>query len=239
MELVHEDEAVVVINKPAPLPMHPCGRYNRNTLEYFLRQAWYPEVPRPAHRLDANTTGLVLCSRTRRFARVLQPQFENGEVGKVYLARVHGVPARAEFEVDAAISREATEAGAREIDEDSGLRAVTRFRLLEAFDDGSSLLEVRPLTGRTNQIRLHLWHAGLPIVGDPVYLRGGERGRVQTLGVNDPPMCLHAWKLSFVHPLDGGRREFETDAPAWSRPRPEARELTRGPLRGVRERATR
>ena len=107
IEVLYEDEAIIVLNKPAPLPMHACGRFNRNTLSHFLHAAWHPEKPKPAHRLDANTSGVVVCARTRHFAKLLQPQFTRGEVEKVYLARVHGHPAEDEFTIDAPISDEA------------------------------------------------------------------------------------------------------------------------------------
>jgi RluA family pseudouridine synthase len=213
IEVLHEDEGIVVLNKPAPLPMHSCGRFHRNTLAHFLNEAWHPEKPRPAHRLDANTTGVVVCARTRHFAKLLQPQFARGEVEKVYLARVHGHPEQDEFTVDAPISAEACELGAREIAEE-GLESKTVIRVVRRDGDGSALVEARPLTGRTNQIRIHLWHAGHPIVGDPVYLPEGRRGDTQTLSVEDPPMRLHAWKIAFRHPLTGGRVEFEAP-PAW------------------------
>lgn len=215
LRVIDEDAALVVVDKPAPLPMHPCGRFNRNTLEYLLRQAWAPEVLRAAHRLDANTTGLVVCARSRHFAKLLQPQFARGEVEKWYLARVWGSPADDEFRVDAKISAEAGVLGAREIDEAQGKAAVTDFKVLSRDADGSSLLEVRPRSGRTNQIRIHLWQAGYPIVGDPVYLRDGARGEVQTLSVDDPPMCLHSWKLALVHPLSREKVVYEAPAPGW------------------------
>lgn len=216
VKVLWEDEAIVVLDKPAPLPMHPCGRFNRNTLAYFLHAAWHPEKPRPAHRLDANTRGLVVCARTRHFAKLLQPQFTRGEVGKVYLARVHGHPTEDAFTIDAPIADEPTRLGAREI-EDDGLAALTEFRVLRRDADGTSLLEARPITGRTNQIRIHLWHAGYPIVSDPVYLPEGGRGMVQTLAVGDPPMALHAWKLSFRHPRSGERMNFEAELPEWAK----------------------
>lgn len=214
IEVLHEDEAIVVLSKPAPLPMHSCGRYHRNTLVHFLHEAWHPEKPRPAHRLDANTSGVVVCARTRHFAKLLQPQFARGEVEKVYLARVHGHPSDDEFTVDAAISEDACELGAREIAED-GLESKTAFRVVRRDGDGTALLEARPLSGRTNQIRIHLWHAGHPIVGDPVYLPDGKRGDTQTLAVGDPPMQLHAWKIAFRHPLTGERVEFEAARERW------------------------
>lgn len=216
IQVLHEDEAILVLNKPAPLPMHPCGRFNRNTLQYLLEVACHPEKPRPAHRLDANTTGVVVCSRTRHYARGLQPQFERGEVGKVYLARVHGHPAGDEFTCDLPISTGPGELGSRTVDAVGGLPARTDFRVLRRHDDGTSLLEVRPLTGRTNQIRVHLWKMGTPIVGDPAYLPGGQLGDAMTLPLGAPPMCLHAWKVSFLHPVDGVRREFEAPAPPWA-----------------------
>lgn len=216
IRILDEDDAVVVVDKPAPLPMHACGRYNRNTLEYFLRSAWHPEVPRPAHRLDANTTGLVVCARTRQIAKLLQPQFSRGEVDKTYLAMVLGSPDKDEFVLNDRISSEAGKLGAREIDEESGLDSVTEIKVLSRNDDGTSLLEVTPRTGRTNQIRIHLWQAGFPIVGDPVYLSEGNRGECQTMAVGDPPMRLHAWKLAFNHPHSQERVNYESPAPDWA-----------------------
>lgn len=214
--LLHEDEALIVLNKPAPLPMHPSGRFNRNTLQYLLNAAYHPQKPHPAHRLDANTTGLVLFARTRNFAGLLQPQFERGTVGKVYLARVRGVPEADSFSCDAPISAAPGEIGTREVDTAAGLEARTEFRVVRRNPDGTALLEARPLTGRTNQIRVHLWHLGMPVCGDPLYLPGGQRGAIQTLGVDDPPLCLHAWKLKFVHPLKREPMEFATALPTWA-----------------------
>ncbi len=213
IRVLHEDEAIVVIDKPAPLPIHPCGRFNRNTLVRFIHEAWHPEKPRPAHRLDANTTGVLVFARTRHFAKLLNPQFARGEVDKLYLARVHGHPPEDQFTVDASISEESCYLGAREIEEEGGLESKTEFRVLRRDADGTALLEVNPLTGRTNQIRIHLWHAGFPIVGDPVYLRDGQRGDTQTLALDQPPMCLHARRITFTHPLSGERVSFGTEAP--------------------------
>lgn len=215
VEILHEDEALIVLNKPAPLPMHPSGRYNRNTLQYLLNAVYYPQKPHPAHRLDANTTGLVLVARTRHFAGLIQPQFERDEVEKVYLVRVLGQPASGLFACDARISDEPGVAGAREVDTDLGRSARTEFKVLRRESDGTTLIEARPLTGRTNQIRVHLWHLGLPVCGDPVYLPEGLRGGTQTLRLGEPPLCLHAWRLKFLHPLDRRPLEFTAPPPAW------------------------
>jgi RluA family pseudouridine synthase len=217
IQILHEDEALIVLNKPAPLPMHPGGRFNRNTLQHILSLAYYPEKPCPAHRLDANTTGLVLATRTRHFASRLQPQFASGKVEKVYLVRAQGFPATDVFSCDAPIGNEPGEAGTREIDFDEGLPSRTEFRLLKRCQDGASLLEARPLTGRTNQIRLHLWELGMPVVGDPAYLPGKRIGSVQTLAIGDAPLCLHAWRLNFLHPLTGEAMTFTAPPPAWAK----------------------
>jgi UPF0176 protein len=216
IRILHEDEAIVVINKPAPLPIHPSGRFNRNTLQAILQKVYHPQKPRPAHRLDANTGGLVVFTRTRHFAKFVQPQFERGEVEKAYIARVIGYPVEDTFFCDAPIGDEPAVAGARQIDTANGLPAHTEFRVIRRESDGTALLEVRPLTGRTNQIRLHLWHLGFPICGDPVYLPGNTLGHRQTLAPGDPPLCLHAWKLTFRHPLTKVATTFEAPAPDWS-----------------------
>lgn len=219
IRIVHEDEAILVIHKPAPLPMHPCGRFNRNSLQFILGELYHPQSPRPAHRLDANTSGLVLFTRTRHFAKLLQRQFEgNGRDGveKEYLARVHGHPADDAFECQAPISDEPGQAGSRNVDVDNGLPAHTSFEVLARRPDGTSLVKAIPFTGRTNQIRVHLWHLNHPICGDPMYLRGRELGASQTLSVDAPPLCLLASRITFRHPLTGTKMTFEAELPEWS-----------------------
>lgn len=215
IRIVHEDEAIVVVHKPAPLPMHPSGRFHRNTLHHLLAQAYeVPKVVRIVHRLDANTTGLVVFARTRHFTRLLQRQFIDGQVEKTYLVRVAGHPVDDVFACDAPISQIAGLAGSREVDEIDGLSSRTEFRVRERSADGTSLLEAVLKTGRTNQIRVHCWHLGFPVIGDRTYLKDGEIGSQQTLEMDDSPLHLHAWRLSFVHPLKGERVEFEV-APEW------------------------
>ena len=208
IRVVWDDEAVVVIEKPAPLPMHASGRYHRNTLQHLINQVYEPKFLRPAHRLDANTRGLVLFARTRHYCRLLQRQFLEGRVEKIYRARVLGAPDWDEITCESSISAEPTGPGARVVDED-GLAARTDFRVIERLADGTALLEAQLGSGRTNQIRVHLWEMDLPIVGDPTYLPGRKMGDKQTLDVGDAPMELEAWKLVFNHPLTGERMKFE------------------------------
>lgn len=215
IRILYEDDAIVVVNKPAPLPVHPSGRFHRNTLTAILNEVYRPEKLRPAHRLDANTTGALVLSRSRAFAAKLQPQFERQEVEKSYLVRVQGVPGERDFRCETAIGRQAEKAGGR-LPDPQGLPALTDFVLLRTFPNGDSLLEAKPLTGRTNQIRLHLWELGLPVCGDPVYLPGRRIGEVQTSEVDAPAMCLHAQRIAFTHPLTGQKIMFEAPPPAWA-----------------------
>jgi RluA family pseudouridine synthase len=216
IEILHEDEAIVVLNKPAPLPMHAGGRFYRNTLQHVLDTVYAPQKPRPSHRLDANTTGVVVVARTRHFAGQIQPQFAAGQVQKVYLARVAGHPVWDELLCEAPISSDAGKLGSRSVDAQSGLPARTEFRVQRRFDDGTALLEARPLTGRTNQIRIHLAHLGFPVRGDPAYLMGSTLGESQTLELDAPPLCLHAWRIAFSHPLDKQMVTFMATPPAWA-----------------------
>ncbi len=215
IRILHEDGDLVVVDKPAPLPIHPAGRYNKNTLVSLLAPVYVPERLRHVHRLDANTTGIVLLARRRLAAKRLQMQFSAGLVEKRYVACVLGHPADDEFVCTAPIAREAASAGVRLIDEQVA-SARTEFKVLERRVDGTALVSARLVTGRTNQIRLHLWSLGLPIVGDPTYVAGGEVRHRQSLDVGEPPMCLHAWSIAFQHPRTGEQVTFEAPLPSWA-----------------------
>lgn len=215
IRLLYEDEALIVINKPAPLPMHPCGRFHRNTLRHLLNLVWHPETPQHCHRLDANTTGVLVCARSPHILRSIQEQFGQGKVSKRYLARVLGHVSEDELEINLPISNTHTKLGLRDITcASKGLASLTKLRVLARHQNGTSTLEVLPITGRTNQIRVHLWHIGHPIVGDPAYLPGATTGERQTLRVSDPPMHLHCQEIGLVHPISGRDLSFSC-APEW------------------------
>ena len=216
IRVLHEDEAILVVHKPAPLPMHASGRFHRNTLQNILNLVYAPKYPRPVHRLDANTTGLVVFARTRHFCRLLQRQFIEGAVDKRYLVRAIGHPPEDVFFSEAAISAEPDVLGTRVIDDLEGLPSRTDFQVIERCLDGTTLLEAKLGTGRTNQIRVHLWQMGYSVVGDPAYLPSQQMGDTQTLDPAAPPLQLHAWKLSFQHPLSGEMIHFETARPDWA-----------------------
>ncbi len=216
VRIVAWEPPLVVFNKPAPLPVHPCGRFNRNTLTHLLDQAFPDEKLRPAHRLDANTTGLIVFTNHRSASLRIQRQFEKGQARKTYLCRVHGQPEWSNYTCDLPVSRETASHGARTIDPENGLASRTEFTALLRLADGTTLLEARPVTGRTNQIRVHLWHLEFPIVGDTIYLPGQTLGEQQTQSVAAPPMCLHAWKLELLDPETRQPLKFTTELPDWA-----------------------
>ena len=119
----------------------------------------------------------------------------------------------ASFQVDRPFANMPTLAGGRRIDP-AGKQSLTQFNKLVELPE-RTLLEAIPLTGRTNQIRIHLWEQGLPIVGDPTYLPDHEMSETQTLSINDPAMCLHAWRLTLNHPETGQPITFEAPVPGW------------------------
>jgi UPF0176 protein len=250
IEMIYEDDALVVVSKPAPLPMHPSGRFNRNTLVSILRKALDQPTLRPVHRLDANTTGVAIFAKTKAIAGDIQRQFDAGRVQKTYLANCLGVPEEVNFQCDAPITRSRMASGGRGIgqalvepnlddrpfdaleqadddaslaadesaDGDLPLDALTKFIRLQALADGTALLQAHPITGRTNQIRVHLWHLGFPIVGDPMYLPRGERAATQTLDLPEAvaaPMRLHAWKVTLRHPRTGMPLVLVAPEPSW------------------------
>lgn len=213
IKVLYEDDVIIAVDKPAPLPMHPCGRFNRNTLDYIINQVYVDEQIRILHRLDANTTGVVIMAKKKSAAQFIHPQFVNHQVDKTYLARVQGHPREEQFECEESISSEASAAGSRKITVE-GRSAKTSFNVLQRFEDQTSLVECKPKTGRTNQIRIHLSHLGFPIIGDPTYNSAGELS--QSLELGAPPMCLHAYRVELTHPNTKENLEIQAGLPDWA-----------------------
>ena len=214
VKVLAEEPEFIVVQKPAPLPVHPCGRFNLNTLTSLLAKVYSQEDLRLVHRLDANTTGVMVLARTRSIATGLRQQFELNQVRKQYLVRCVGHPPDKDFICDERIAKETVKGGTRDL-RHNGLESRTRFHVLAKLVDGTAILHAFPETGRTNQIRLHLWGRGTPVLGDPTYLIDGQRLANQTVTLRDPPMCLHAQRLSFMHPQTEEMVHFQADEPAW------------------------
>ena len=221
LRVLYADEQVVAIDKPPGITVHPGAGRATGTLAHRLL-ARFPELggvggpgrPGIVHRLDHDTSGVLLVARTPEAYRGLVASFAGREVDKRYLAVCHGVLA-APREVDAPIGRHP--ARRREMTVRPGGRpARTRLRPL-ASTPVATLLEVELLTGRTHQIRVHLKSIGHPLVGDPVYGEArwkGASGRAQALLRAFPRPALHAWRLRFPHPAHGHTVELESPVPA-------------------------
>ncbi|MBI2912458.1 MAG: RluA family pseudouridine synthase [Chloroflexi bacterium] len=210
LTVIYQDHDLLVVDKPAGLTIHPAPGHPRGTLVNALL-AICPDLqdmaatlrPGIVHRLDKDTSGLLVVARNDRAQRDLSRQLKEREVHKTYLALVHGAPRPPQGVIEAPIGRHprnrkkmAVVAGGRE--------AETRYRTRETLD-GYALLEVEPVTGRTHQIRVHLAAIGHPVVGDATYgRRSALVGR----------QFLHAWRLAFTLPASGRLVEFESPLPA-------------------------
>lgn len=217
IRLLFEDESLLVVNKPAPLPTHPSGRFNRNTLTWILTQAFPHEVLRAAHRLDANTSGVIILCRKVQASRWVQPQFADGRVKKQYIAIVTGHPKWDQHTCRARIHSQPSTNGARLVaDQVSGLECVTHIQVIQRLANGNCLVSVVPETGRTHQIRVHLWHLGHPILHDPLYLPNAGLGQNLTQNLTDPTMCLHCQSIELLHPASRQKVAFHAAMPSWA-----------------------
>ena len=213
LDVIFENEEVMVINKPADLVVHPAVGHAHGTL-VNAALAHAPQIegvggelrPGLVHRLDKDTSGLILLAKNERAQRFLQQQFQNREVRKTYIALVDGHPRTPSGRIEAPIGRDARERKRMAIvSAAKGRAAVSEYRVLERFP-AHALVEVNPLTGRTHQIRVHLAFLGCPIVGDRVY---GKRRPSLTLERH----FLHAARLSLRLPGQSETRTFEAPLP--------------------------
>jgi 23S rRNA pseudouridine1911/1915/1917 synthase len=218
LDVVYEDDDLVVVNKAAQMVVHPAPGHSSGTLVNALLHrcgdlAGVGGVLRPGivHRLDKGTTGILVVAKNDRAHIGLARQFEDHSVERVYLAFVRGTPGRDSGRIDRPIGRHRRDRKRMSIRTESGREAVTAWEVIRRFPASDrSQLEVRPQTGRTHQIRVHLGCAGMPIVGDAVY--GRTRGRGPAGLELDRP-ALHAAVLGFVHPIRRDRMRFEAPLP--------------------------
>ena len=209
--VIHRDKAAIVINKPAGLATQ--GGTGTTTHVDGLLDALafgFPQRPKLVHRLDKDTSGVLLLARTARAAAFFAKAFAGRTARKVYWALAIGLPEPAEGEIDAALAKQPGSGGEKmHVDPEAGQNARTRYRVLDHAATQAAWLEFQPLTGRTHQIRVHATAIGHPIVGDAKY---GGKDAFLTGGISRK-MHLHARRLVIEHP-DGGSLDIAADLPS-------------------------
>jgi 23S rRNA pseudouridine1911/1915/1917 synthase len=209
LRVAHEDEHLLVVDKPAGVVVHPAPGHGRGTLVHGLLElgaAGGEEADRPGivHRLDRDTSGLLVVARSQESYERLQELVRSRGLERDYAALVRGRPRSWRGRIEAPIGRDREDPTRQSLDTESPREAITHFEVEELFG-GHAVLRVRLETGRTHQIRVHLAAIDLPVVGDPVY------------GVPDPRLgrqFLHARRLAFTHPFTGAELVVESPLPA-------------------------
>ncbi|MGO9414907.1 MAG: RluA family pseudouridine synthase [Syntrophobacteraceae bacterium] len=232
IQIMHEEETFLVANKPANLPSHSDGNYIKNTLIYLLRERMagqgFHGAIHLAHRLDRETSGIIVAAKTESAHRSLVQQFETGAAGKEYIAVARGVINNDSFEVKGFLvpDRDSCISIKNKVVFDDGAGAkysATTFDVMERFTS-CTIVMCRPVTGRTGQIRVHLAHAGHPLVGDKLYGRTDDEflafvknvkaGCYDLLPWQETPRhLLHASRLTINHPISGELLVFDAPVP--------------------------
>lgn len=222
LDIIYEDDDILAVNKPAGMVVHPCHGHYSGTLvnallDYpgFLTKFNKPRdtedeqhLMRPGivHRLDKDTSGIMLVAKTGVAHRKLSKQLKERTVTKKYIAVVKGVVELDEGLINAPISHDKKDRIRMAIDEEEGKESLTYYRVIKRNKEKNyTVLEVRPKTGRTHQIRIHLSHIGHPVLGDTLY-----NGPIVK---NLSRQALHATSLSFTHPTKNSLMEFSADLP--------------------------
>jgi 23S rRNA pseudouridine1911/1915/1917 synthase len=231
LAILFEDQHLIVLDKPAGLVVHPAPGNQQGTLVNAVLAHAAEDLtgiggearPGIVHRLDKDTSGVMVVAKTERAHTALSAAFASRDLDRAYLALAWGLPAAAAGEVDAPIGRHALDRKRMAVVGKQGARAgkpaLTRWRLERGFAAAACLLRCRLATGRTHQIRVHLAHISHPIVGDPVYLRRvpaaarllPEPAREALLAF--PRQALHAESLGFRHPVTGEALSFQAPLP--------------------------
>jgi 23S rRNA pseudouridine1911/1915/1917 synthase len=209
LSVPYEDEHLLIVDKPAGLVVHPAPGHAQGTLvhgllAYDVEGGDEPERPGIVHRLDRDTSGLMVVARSPEAHRRLQALVQQRDVTREYLALVVGRPRSQRGTIEAPIGRDRRDAMRHSLDTDTPREAVTHFEVEELLPR-HALLRVRLETGRTHQIRVHLAAVDLPVAGDPLYGRAGELGLERQF--------LHAARLAFPHPITGADVDVSSPLP--------------------------
>lgn len=227
LSILYEDADLLVIDKPAGLVVHPAAGNADGTLVNALLHhcgtslSGIGGVRRPGivHRLDKDTSGLIVVAKNDKAHQGLSAQFADRSLSRTYQAVVWGVPSPRSGEITGNIGRHPSDRKRMAVLERGGKHAVTRYATLRPLGLAAALVECKLLTGRTHQIRVHMTHIGHPLVGDPVYGRL-RPGRTRGVSVEQKQaltgfarQALHAAAIEFIHPSTGARMAFETVLP--------------------------
>lgn len=220
--VLYEDEWILGIDKPAGLPVHPTARYHSNTLTALLKERFGEERPVLAHRIDSETSGVLLCAKTKDAERRLKVMFAKRRIKKIYLALVFGTPDPEQGNIEIPLGPDLDgPVRVKMACRDDGMPALTGYRVIKKGND-ASLLECAPRTGRQHQIRAHLSHIGHPILGDKMYgpdpglfleyIESGPDPEILARA-GAPRHFLHAASVSLSHPLTGDPLTVESPLP--------------------------
>jgi 23S rRNA pseudouridine1911/1915/1917 synthase len=220
LDILYEDDALLVLNKPAGLVVHPAAGHEEHTLVNALlhhcagQLSGIGGVARPGivHRLDKETSGCLVVAKTDEAHVALSYQFAGRKVEKIYQAIVCGEMQRDKGEIRAAIARHPAHRKRMAVTDAAGREARTSYRVLERLR-GATLVEVMLHTGRTHQIRVHCQFIGFPLLGDMTYGQRQNRRFEELFGFSAPRVMLHAHHLAFIHPRTAQRSSFEAPLP--------------------------
>jgi len=220
LDVLFEDEALLVLNKPPGLVVHPAAGHEEHTLVNALlhhcagQLSGIGGVARPGivHRLDKETSGCLVVAKNDDTHLALSVQFATRKVEKIYHAILCGELPREHGEIRAAIARHPSHRKRMAVNNDAGREAWTDYRVLERLR-GATLIEAVLHTGRTHQIRVHFQHIGFPVVGDETYGNRQNQRLADLTGYTAPRQMLHAFRLAFIHPRTGKRLSCEAPRP--------------------------
>jgi 23S rRNA pseudouridine1911/1915/1917 synthase len=216
VDVIHEDAHLIVVNKPAGLVVHPAAGNRSGTLVNRLVHHFPdlgqigddPARPGIVHRLDKDTSGVILVARTGHSLQFLQKEFKYHRVEKTYLALVSGSDLAESGEIICPIGRHPKHRKRMCVNHDTGKPAHTSWQVIQRFER-ACLVKIRLYTGRTHQIRVHFYDMDYPVLGDRIY----QYRRNRKTGQAHPRQMLHAWHLGFRHPYSGKKMVFSADLP--------------------------